>query len=418
MLLAGFVLWQQGKQLCRQPATSSKHSLLMNGDIFTQREISEQSDTEWLLEQIDLCGSEDDLIRLFRRLDGPYSLIFFNKTEEILYFIRDSLGRQSLLLATDENDSIYFSSVLGINSNLLPGNQFSFIHSYFFAAKSQNFESAMEIPPLGLYAIDLKTKLVTLSPWKEIDKSSFSDQLDELQSMLKSSIQVHASILPRWMHAEPSLSTTNFNFEQLLHTETKTEPEKIFQKMVMESSIETYCNALIAALKKSVYDRISATPDICRTCLIGVDGNRQCAHAKIGILFSGGIDCTILACLADQLIAAHLPIDLINVSFEKMVHTKTSQAIEIDYNTPDRLSALASLGELQRLNSQRQWNLIKVNVTRNELNEMLRSKISHLVYPLRSVLDESLGAVLWFGSNANGFLNEKPYKSSCRVSSI
>lgn len=113
MVLAGFVLWQQGDILCRQPVTSSKHLLLMNGDIFTEREIKAQSDTEWLLEQIDSCNSDANLVELFRRLEGPYSLVFFNKITEVLFFVRDSLGRQSLLMAIDDDDGIYFSSVLG-----------------------------------------------------------------------------------------------------------------------------------------------------------------------------------------------------------------------------------------------------------------------------------------------------------------
>lgn len=115
MVLAGFVLWQQGANLCRQPVTSSRHTLLLNGDVFNERENKEQSDTEWLLEQIDACTSENDLVECFRGLKGPYSLLFFNQLTEVLYFVRDSLGRQSLLLATGDGDDdvIYFSSVLG-----------------------------------------------------------------------------------------------------------------------------------------------------------------------------------------------------------------------------------------------------------------------------------------------------------------
>lgn len=63
----------------------------------------------------------------------------------------------------------------------------------------------------------------------------------------------------------------------------------------------------------------------------------------------------------------------------------------------------------------RKWNLIEVNVTRAELNEALKAKISHLVYPLNSVLDESLGAVLWFGANGHGVINNQPYNSNTRV---
>lgn len=419
MVLAGFVLWQQGEKLCRQPITSSVHSLLMNGDIFTEREVKEQSDTEWLLEQIDLCANEADLIELFRCLEGPYSLVFYNKTTEILYFVRDSLGRQSLLVAIDDDGGIYFSSVLG-NCNIM-----LFTHTFEchcnidflpISAKSPSIKSAIEVPSLGLYAIDMKTKSASLHPWKDSYNESFRAELHELQVMLEMDIQLKTSIFPRWMDELPSLMANDFNFENLLRDDTNTEPEKIFQKLLAEATIENYCDVLIATLRKSVRDRISATPPVCRKCLSIVDGPQECSHAKIGILFSGGIDCTILACLADQLVDVHLPIDLINVSFEKIVRVKMSKPVEIDFNTPDRLSALATLKELKRLNPNRQWNLINVNVTRNELNEMLRRRICHLVYPLTSVLDESLGAVLWFGSNANGFSNEKPYKSSCRVS--
>lgn len=257
-----------------------------------------------------------------------------------------------------------------------------------------------------------------MNPWKDTDHESFDDELRELQAMLKTNIHLKSPIWPRWMRVVSPLTTNDFNLENLLSNDKSTEPEKIFQKLLSEKPIEKYCNELIAALKKSVRDRISATPAICRICLTVEKGLRQCEHAKIGILFSGGIDCTILACLTDQAVDPHLPIDLINVSFEKINRSKTNRPIDIDYNTPDRLSAISSLEEIRRLSPQRQWNLIEVNVTRQELDEMLRHRICHLVYPLTSVLDESLGAVLWFGSNADGSLNGKPYKSSCRVSKI
>jgi len=38
--------------------------------------------------------------------------------------------------------------------------------------------------------------------------------------------------------------------------------------------------------------------------------------SKVGILFSGGLDCMCLAALADRYVPKHEPIDLLNVSFE------------------------------------------------------------------------------------------------------
>lgn len=54
--LSGYVLWQQGPEPCIQPVCCSDNFLLLNGDIYTKRSDSNQSDTEWLLNQIQLCN--------------------------------------------------------------------------------------------------------------------------------------------------------------------------------------------------------------------------------------------------------------------------------------------------------------------------------------------------------------------------
>jgi asparagine synthetase B (glutamine-hydrolysing) len=41
----------------------------------------------------------------------------------------------------------------------------------------------------------------------------------------------------------------------------------------------------------------------------------ECAHACVGVLFSGGLDSTLLALLAGQLLAPR-PLDLLNVAFQ------------------------------------------------------------------------------------------------------
>lgn len=40
-----------------------------------------------------------------------------------------------------------------------------------------------------------------------------------------------------------------------------------------------------------------------------------CQHAKLAVLFSGGIDSTVLAVLADRILPINEPIDLLNVAF-------------------------------------------------------------------------------------------------------
>ncbi|KYO33716.1 asparagine synthetase domain-containing protein 1 [Alligator mississippiensis] len=50
---------------------------------------------------------------------------------------------------------------------------------------------------------------------------------------------------------------------------------------------------------------------------------------------------------------------------------------------------------------------------------MRQQHISHLVYPLDTVLDDSIGCAVWFASRGEGFITNqgdlKPYKSSAKV---
>lgn len=106
---------------------------------------------------------------------------------------------------------------------------------------------------------------------------------------------------------------------------------------------------LIYYLSQSVEKRTTIIPKACKMCEF------KCDHAKIAILFSGGIDSAILALLASQYVEADEPIDLLNVSFERPANSN-------NFECPDRLTCISTLEELKRLCPSRQWNLIKVNI--------------------------------------------------------
>lgn len=93
---------------------NSEYVLLMNGDIYSERENVNQSDTQWLMDRLVDCHTIDEILELFRVIKGPYSIIFYDQTAKNLFFLRDSFGRQTLLLGRRHDGAIIVSSVIGI----------------------------------------------------------------------------------------------------------------------------------------------------------------------------------------------------------------------------------------------------------------------------------------------------------------
>ncbi|KAM5326409.1 asparagine synthetase domain-containing protein 1 isoform 2-T2 [Glossophaga mutica] len=142
------------------------------------------------------------------------------------------------------------------------------------------------------------------------------------------------------------------------------------------------------------------------------------------------------------------PIDLLNVAFmtkEKTIPTgfnkkrreqkncetpseepsKNAVAAAADagsdkqFVVPDRVTGRAGLKELQMVNPSRIWNFVEINVSVEELQKLRTARICHLVQPLDTVLDDSIGCAVWFASRGIGWLvtqgEVKSYQSSAKV---
>uniref|UniRef100_UPI003590053F asparagine synthetase domain-containing protein 1-like isoform X2 n=1 Tax=Myxine glutinosa TaxID=7769 RepID=UPI003590053F len=72
------------------------------------------------------------------------------------------------------------------------------------------------------------------------------------------------------------------------------------------------------------------------------------------------------------------------------------------FEVPDRLTARSGLQALQALCPGRQWILVEINISRAELVDERRRRITHLVYPADTVLDDSIGCALWFAARGQG----------------
>lgn len=142
----------------------------------------------------------------------------------------------------------------------------------------------------------------------------------------------------------------------------------------------------------------------------GAEDNRsvhkvsQARRRPLCVLFSGGIDCTILAALAHYTLPVETPIELVNVVFGACPE-----------RAPDRVAAMRAVEELLQLPqpppggpggdgsevvSEREWRLVLVDVP--EKSSENTPHILDLITPQHTVLDLDIGTALWYASRGFG----------------
>ncbi|PHH86332.1 hypothetical protein CDD83_10397 [Cordyceps sp. RAO-2017] len=147
------------------------------------------------------------------------------------------------------------------------------------------------------------------------------------------------------------------------------------------------------------------------------------SDARIAILFSGGLDCAVLARLTNDILPADQAIDLISVAFENpriaAQHRGVSQASLYEL-CPDRITGRKSLQELQHVCPRRKWRLVTVNVPFS-LASSHRSEVVDLMYPHNTEMDLSIAFALYFAARGQGLCREsgetgtRPYATTARV---
>lgn len=95
-------------------------------------------------------------------------------------------------------------------------------------------------------------------------------------------------------------------------------------------------------------------------------GVTEPAGARVAILFSGGLDCTLLARLSHELVPECQSIDLINVAFEnprvaaQLSKGKSFAWSDVYEACPDRITGRKSLQELIATCPGRVWRFVAV----------------------------------------------------------
>ncbi len=95
-------------------------------------------------------------------------------------------------------------------------------------------------------------------------------------------------------------------------------------------------------------------------------GSKHPSDARVAVLFSGGLDCTVLARIASDILPVGQDIDLINVAFEnprvatQLKATYGDQTPDIYEACPDRLTGRLAFQELKTVCPDRLWRFIAV----------------------------------------------------------
>ncbi|KAF9581305.1 hypothetical protein BGW38_001727 [Lunasporangiospora selenospora] len=445
----GAVLHLRGDTVTRQPHIGpSGNVLIWNGEIFDGIFVDHhQNDGQVLMALLESIadypqqgveGSHaQQFLKIMSKIEGPYAFVYYHASSQKVYFGRDCLGRRSLLWhkPSADNQDVTLPFVLTsvgysvYQTDLLPLDEVPADGIYAFSLKESTINSIMRYPWIPSEATPLEGSLaMKLSFGRVNDKIPEEDQL-----------------------SVPFDETLKFD---------KAHPEVV---PPMTLDMEAAVKGMIAVLGDSVRRRVQDIPM-----------TRLRHDARVGILFSGGLDCLTLAALADRFLPEGEAIDLLNVGFENPRVAKaraaevasakkqskkqakkpnnapgseataatdqeteqqstlqSSSSIAADaggsgagasatkYNVPDRVTGYESLQELKRIAPQRHWNFVEVNVPFEEAMAK-RQEILERIAPLETVMDLSIAMAFWFASRGIGYLQTDqgdriPYTSQAKV---
>ncbi|KDN45909.1 hypothetical protein K437DRAFT_246888 [Tilletiaria anomala UBC 951] len=430
-------IFEQRKQY--QPCSIAKNS--KKGANFIERRIKELFERVWngendgkaifealtdILEecekQVSVTGpspmAHEVLASILDEVEGPFAFVLIEPSRARIFYGRDMLGRRSLLHTP--RVSLNSSSFAGDHGFLLCSCSTEAVVRTFARIDSEGSHGVRE--PAAVESTDGES---TAPNTADIQ---LTNRLEEVPTSSYFLLTLHSEPESKpWPRIRPDWRCVQ-----------SAGPSEDPVSMQQQRSDKRKQNAenLLTELKTAVASRLP--PIQCRTAS-SVSGSHSSSTCSTALLFSGGLDCTVLALLAH----AHLPpeeqIDLINVAFEnprslKAQETELSRRSTINqskrgkvnstkddkiagcckssltsvaqlkrgpYDTPDRLTGLEALAELQRLAPSREWVFVQVNVPSQEYKSR-KGGIVEKMWPNATVMDLSIAAALHFAAHGRG----------------
>ncbi|KAI5091194.1 asparagine synthetase domain-containing protein 1 [Silurus meridionalis] len=404
-LFSAHVLHMRGSPTPQPLQDDDGNLLLWNGEVFGGLTVQpEKNDTKVILDHLSMCKSPSDVLSILGQVKGPWAIIYYQKEEHCIWFGRDFFGRRSLLLSWGLDQS---SFTLTSVSSRSPG------------VGSSN---CLEVPAVGVYRMDLRSwsktdnLKVEVYPWGYLDSDFTWEGLPGSISFVKtdSGLVLSSRVPPM------NMSITGVEPKSCQSGQTSTDNLK---ELLKKPGQQETVRRLIDVLSKAIRQRVEHLPH-----------RSNPNGAQVAVLFSGGIDSMILAVLADRYVPLDQPIDLLNVAFKlqepkmnqgsgkkgrKKEHDDVAATLRPRFDVPDRITGRDGLQELASLNPSRKWNFVEINVTHEELRDKRVENICHLVHPLDTVLDDSIGCAMWFAARGTGFVSEgageRQHRSTAKV---
>ena len=383
----GMVLALRGPDVIDQPYVDYDRRggsfLCWNGEIWKHNEHPVQgNDTEHIFPHLcDATGSDAKkahisshtaVVQAIRSVKGPFAFIFYDEVNCQLYFGRDCLGRRSLLCKSDEV-SMQISSV------------------------SDGSDGWYELDANRVYVCELPP------PNLEAATSSNFNPPDDLP------VSVSAYEI---CYGELGVSL-NKNIPSQTPQECKiTQPSTVNLEHQLRRAVD-----LRVPRKLPDTERYRVHPD----------------SSAVAVLFSGGLDCTILAHLIHDYLPSDQSVDLLNVAFENpRVQSASAKSLATMKNhahneqvsayemCPDRITARSSVTELRETCPSRRWDLVEIDVPYTE-TESHSAEVKSLIKPHNTEMDLSIAYALYFASRGSGSVRShergelEAYTSPARV---
>ncbi|RKF56202.1 Asparagine synthetase domain-containing protein C4F6.11c [Erysiphe neolycopersici] len=375
------VLGLRGDQIICQPFKDKVHSSIFcwNGEAWKiGTDLLADNDGKIIFDLLMEASSiqstskaSSEVLNVLRSISGPFAFIFYDHIHKQLYFGRDRLGRRSLLYKEKKDHTL-----LELCSISDPSDG-----------------PWTEVETNGIFQLSL-TEDAPLATYCPLDSAQ--------SSKLSTGLQIHHWIFNTDSNSfrESNLGKFNMNI-----------PTKYYRLDQDAKSVE----ALHHLLYKSLQLRISDIPPPSRI--------KKSSNVRVAILFSGGLDCTVLARLANDILPHDQEIDLLNVAFE---NPRVVQAAKINMfskednmltvpedwpyeSCPDRITGRKSLTELQKVCPDRTWRFVAINIPYSE-TVAHRQILIDLIHPHNTEMDLSIAYALYFASRGCGLasVNKEP----------